>query len=228
VHFAGEMIRTTGHGFAGMSRHTLLDVLQREAARLGVDLRFEAEVRDLAELRDHDLVVGADGVNSAVRTLLQDRFEPRFDWRPNRFVWLGTTRPLPAFTFHFRENEHGLWRVHAYQYEPGRSTFIVECPEDTWRAAGLENATEEQTVAYCEGLFANELDGHPLVANKSVWRCFPTLRCARWAVDNVVLNGDAAHTAHFSIGSGTRLGMLDAIALRDALVRVEAVRGDGG
>jgi len=227
VHFAGEMIRTTGHGFAGMSRHTLLDVLQREAARLGVDLRFEAEVRDLAELRDHDLVVGADGVNSAVRTLLQDRFEPRFDWRPNRFVWLGTTRPLPAFTFHFRENEHGLWRVHAYQYEPGRSTFIVECTEDTWRAAGLENATEEQTVAYCEGLFANELDGHPLVANKSVWRSFPTIRCARWAVDNVVLIGDAAHTAHFSIGSGTRLGMLDAIALRDALVRVGAVGGDG-
>jgi anthraniloyl-CoA monooxygenase len=223
VHFGGEMIRTTGHGFAGMSRQKLLDVLQREAAALGVDLRFETEVRALADFEGYDLVVGADGVNSVVRGLLEDRFEPSFDWRPNRFVWLGTTKPLPAFTFYFRENEHGLWRVHAYQYEPGLSTFIVECTEDSWRAAGLENATEAETVAYCEALFADELEGHRLIANKSVWRSFPTIRCERWAVGNVVLIGDAAHTAHFSIGSGTRLGMLDAIALRAALVGAENV-----
>ncbi|MEX2467336.1 MAG: bifunctional salicylyl-CoA 5-hydroxylase/oxidoreductase [Gemmatimonadota bacterium] len=219
VHFGGERIRTTGHGFAGMSRKKLLDVLQREAAALAVDLRFESEVRQLEDFEGYDLVVGADGVNSSVRSLLEDRFEPSLDWRPNRFVWLGTTKPLPAFTFYFRENEHGLWRVHAYQYEPGLSTFIVECTEDTWRAAGLEDVTEAETVAYCEALFAEELEGHELIPNKSVWRSFPTIRCERWAVDNVVLIGDAAHTAHFSIGSGTRLGMLDAIALREALER---------
>ena len=223
VHFGGEMIRTTGHGFAGMSRQKLLDVLQREAAALGVELRFESEVRGLEDFEGYDLVVGADGVNSVVRGLLEERFEPGFDWRPNRFVWLGTTKPLPAFTFYFRENEHGLWRVHAYQYEPGRSTFIVECTEDSWRAAGLEHATEAETVAYCEALFADELEGHGLIANKSVWRSFPTIRCGRWAVGNVVLIGDAAHTAHFSIGSGTRLGMLDAIALRAALTGAEDV-----
>ena len=218
VHFRGEMIRTTGHGFAGMSRQKLLDVLQREAAGLGVDLRFETEVADLSAFDEYDLVVGADGVNSTVRRLLEDRFEPRFDWRPNRFVWLGTTKPFPAFTFYFRENEHGLWRVHAYQYEPGRSTFIVECTEDTWRSAGMEGATEAETVAYCEALFAEELEGHALIDNRSVWRSFPTIRCARWADGKFVLIGDAAHTAHFSIGSGTRLGMLDAIALRKAIV----------
>ena len=223
VHFGGEMIRTTGHGFAGMSRQKLLDVLQREAAALGVELRFESEVRGLEDFEGYDLVVGADGVNSVVRGLLEERFEPSFDWRPNRFVWLGTTKPLPAFTFYFRENEHGLWRVHAYQYEPGRSTFIVECTEDSWRAAGLEHATEAETVAYCEALFADELEGHGLIANKSVWRSFPNIRCRRWAVGNVVLIGDAAHTAHFSIGSGTRLGMLDAIALRAALTGAEDV-----
>ena len=227
VHFRSEVIRTTGHGFAGMSRQKLLDVLQREAATLGVELRFETEVRALEELEGYDLVVGADGVNSAVRSLLEDRFEPHFDWRPNRFVWLGTTKPLPAFTFYFRKSEHGLWRVHAYQYAPGHSTFIVECTEDTWRSAGLEDATEDETVAYCETLFRGELEGHALIPNKSVWRSFPTIRCGRWAVDNVVLIGDAAHTAHFSIGSGTRLGMLDAIALREALVR-ECLIGGGG
>ncbi len=228
VHFRGEMIRTRGHGFAGMSRQKLLDVLQREAKELGVDLRFEKEVHDLAAFDGYDLVVGADGVNSTVRGLLEDRVEPRFDWRPNRFVWLGTTKPFPAFTFYFKENEHGLWRVHAYQYEPGRSTFIVECTEETWRDAGLERVSEAETVAYCEALFADELEGHPLIANKSVWRSFPTIRCGRWAVDNVVLIGDAAHTAHFSIGSGTRLGMLDAIALREALLSAGVVQDRRG
>ncbi len=224
VHFRGETIRTTGHGFAGMSRHRLLDVLQREARALGVDLRFESEIDAAGALEGRaglgrlDLVVGADGVNSTVRARLEEHFRPSFDWRPNRFVWLGTTLPLPAFTFHFRENEHGLWRVHAYQYAPGQSTWIVECTEATWRSAGLEDATEEETVAYCEALFAQELRGHPLTANRSVWRSFPTVRCERWTHENVVLIGDAAHTAHFSVGSGTRLGMLDAIALRDALL----------
>ena len=219
VHYAGQVLRTTGHGFSGMSRRKLLSVLQGQAIALGVDVRFETEVTSLADFATADLIVAADGVNSTVRGLLADRFEPTIDWRPNRFVWLGTTKPFPAFTFYFRESEHGLWRVHAYQYEPGRSTFIVECTEETWSAAGLDTASEAASLAFCESLFADELDGHELIGNQSVWRSFPTIRCRHWSAGNVVLLGDAVHTAHFSIGSGTRLGMLDAIALRDALIR---------
>jgi len=218
VHFGGRLIRSTGHGFAGMGRQALLAVLQEQAAALGIDVRYETDVTDLATLGAADLVLGADGVNSTVRALLEDRFEPRFDWRPNRFVWLGTTKPLPAFTFWFRENEHGLWRVHAYQYGPDASTFIVECTDHVWRASGMDVTTEEETLAYCEALFAEELEGHRLIPNRSVWRSFPTIRCARWSVDNVVLLGDAVHTAHFSVGSGTRMAMMDAITLRDALL----------
>ena len=222
VYYGGEVVRSTGHGFSGMSRQTLLSVLQEQAAALHIDVRYKSAVTELDELRSYDLVVGADGANSTVRELMTDQFEPTFDWRPNRFVWLGTTKPLSAFTFHFRENEHGLWRVHAYQYEPGHSTFIVECTEETWRSAGMDTASEEQTLAYCEALFATELDGHPLILNKAVWRSFPTIRNQRWSVGNVVLIGDAVHTAHFSVGSGTRMGMMDAIALRDALIAESA------
>lgn len=220
VHYGGRVLRSTGHGFSGMSRQTLLTVLQDVAGDLGVDLRFETEVAGLEGPWDPsswDLVVAADGVNSTVRRQMEHRVEPTVDWRPNRFVWLGTTKPFPAFTFYFREDDHGLWRVHAYQYEPGRSTFIVECTEETWAAAGMDDADEAETLAFCRDLFAEELEGHDLVPNKSVWRSFPTIRCRRWAADDVVLIGDAAHTAHFSVGSGTRMGMLDAIALRDAL-----------
>jgi len=223
VHYRGDVVRSTGHGFSGMSRQTLLTVLQGRALGLGVDVRFEAEFTTVADHPDFDLIVGADGVNSSVREELAERFEPEFDWRPNRFVWLGTTKPFPAFTFYFRRNEHGLWRVHAYQYEPGKSTFIVECTEQTWRSAGMEYASEAEGLAYCQALFAEELEGHDLIANKSVWRSFPTIRCGRWSAENVVLIGDAVHTAHFSIGSGTRLGMLDAIALRQALAAEETV-----
>jgi anthraniloyl-CoA monooxygenase len=218
IHYRGEMVRSTGHGFAGMSRQSLLTVLQEEAASLGIEIQYETEITGLAQCGPADLVVGADGANSKVRSLLEEKFNPVFDWRPNRFVWLGTTKPFDAFTFYFRENEHGLWRVHAYQYEPGHSTFIVECTEDAWRCAGMETATEAETVAYCQALFAEELDGHELIDNRSVWRSFPTIRCTRWSVGNVVLLGDAVHTAHFSVGSGTRLAMMDAIALRDALM----------
>ena len=221
VHYGDDVVRSTGHGFSGMSRQRLLTVLQEQARELGVDIRFETEFAGFGEEgsapEDYDVIIGADGANSAVRDALADRFQPSFDWRPNRFVWLGTTKPFPAFTFYFRENEHGLWRVHAYQYEPGRSTFIVECTEETWRSAGMEDAQEDMVTAYCAELFAEELAGHELIENRSVWRSFPTIRCKNWFVDNVVLMGDAVHTAHFSIGSGTRIGMLDSIALRDAL-----------
>ncbi len=154
-----------------------------------------------------------------MRRLLQDRIDSTIDVRPNRFVWLGTTKPFPAFTFYFKTNEHGLWRVHAYQYEPGRSTFIVECRDETWRAAGLDRASEGDTSAFLEALFAEELGGHRLITNRSIWRQFPTVRTAPWSSGRVVLIGDAAHTAHFSVGSGTRMAMEDAVALRSALRR---------
>ena len=227
VHFRGEVVRSGGHGFSGMSRQTLLTVLQRQAASLDIDVRFSTRVDSLDALADeYDLVVGADGVNSMVREERAEDFKPTLDWRPNRFVWLGTTKPLPAFTFWFRENEHGLWRVHAYQYEPGHSTFILECTEEAWHAAGMDTATEEETLAYCAEVFAEELDGHELIPNRSIWRSFPTIRCESWSSGNVVLMGDAVHTAHFSVGSGTRMSMLDAIALRDALM--EGSAGDSG
>jgi anthraniloyl-CoA monooxygenase len=217
VHYGGEVLTSTGHGFSGMSRHALLRVLQEHARAAGVTLVFEREVSDLAAFAGADLVVASDGVNSTMRRLLEGRVRTTVDVRPNRFVWLGTTKPFPAFTFYFGRNEHGLWRVHAYQYAPGASTFIVECRDETWRAAGLEEATDVRTLAYLEALFARELDGHRLVADKSIWRQFPTIRVAPWSADHMVLIGDAAHTAHFSVGSGTRLAMEDAVALRDAL-----------
>jgi anthraniloyl-CoA monooxygenase len=219
VHYGGEVVRSTGHGFSGMSRHTLLRILQQKALEAGVGLEFERECTDLAELRGADLIVGADGANSTIRRLLGGHVHVDTDVRPNRFVWLGTTKPFPDFTFYFRTDEHGLWRVHAYQYAPDRSTFIVECRDETWRAAGLEAADEAATVAFLERLFEQELQGHRLIANKSVWRQFPTIRVEPWSAGNVVLIGDAAHTAHFSVGSGTRMAMEDAVRLRDALSR---------
>jgi len=230
THYRGEVLTSTGHGFSGLSRRRLLNILQDRALELGVDIRFQTEALDPEAFLDADLVLAADGVNSMMRSRFADAFEPEIDWRPNRFVWLGTTLPFPAFTFYFDENEHGLFRVHAYQYanEPETpkgpiSTFIVECTEETWRRAGLDRADEKTTLAYCEELFAPRLKGHRLIGNKSVWRSFPTIRNRRWSHrvrpgTHVVLLGDAAHTAHFSIGSGTKLALEDSIALSDALV----------
>lgn len=223
IHYEGQVLSSTGHGFAGMSRHKLMQVLQDRAEGLGVELTFDHRVESLAPFRDADLVVAADGVNSGVRdNLLADEFDTAIDVRPNRFVWLGTTKPFPAFTFYFRENDHGLWRAHCYQYAEGESTFLVEIREETWRSAGMDEATEAETIAYLEDLFADELDGHPLIGNKSVWRQFHTVSTKPWHADDVVLIGDAAHTAHFSVGSGTRMAMMDSISLADALARHDA------
>jgi anthraniloyl-CoA monooxygenase len=223
IHYRGHVLTSTGHGFSGLSRRTLLGILAGRCREVGVRLCFEHEIADFERLRDADLVLAADGLNSQVRERWRQHFQPVVDTRPNRFVWLGTSRPFPAFTFWFDATEHGLWRVHAYQYEPERSTFIVEAREETWRAAGLEQADETGTLAFCERLFERRLEGHRLVSNRSIWRSFPTLRCGTWHHENVALIGDAAHTAHFSVGSGTKLAMEDAIALADALTRHASV-----
>jgi anthraniloyl-CoA monooxygenase len=217
IHHGGTVVSSTGHGFSGLARGALLQILSNRCAELGVGLRFENEIGDIAPFEDADLVIAADGHNSVIRQQFEDRFEATIDWRPNKFVWLGTTRTFPAFTFYFKWNEHGLWRVHAYQYARRQSTFIVETTEAAWLAAGLDGADEDATVAFCQALFAEELQGHKLLKNRSVWRNFPTITNAKWHHDNVVLIGDAAHTAHFSVGSGTKLAMEDAIVLSEAL-----------
>ncbi len=219
IHYGGRILTSTGHGFSGLARRRLLEILQARCRQLGVQLRFQQEVGNLGAWADADLVVGADGINSVVREHFKNHLKPRIEWRPNRFVWLGTTHPFSAFTFLFKENAHGLWRVHAYRYDRRHSTFIVECTEATWRRAGLDGASEDDTIAFAESLFAPELDGHRLLKNRSLWRSFPTVTNARWHWGNAVLIGDAAHTAHFSIGSGTKLAMEDAIALAAALQR---------
>ena len=183
---------------------------------VGVNLEFEREVESLDELAGEDLVLAADGVNSFIREGLAEHFQPHIDWRKCKFCWLGTDKHLEAFTFIFKENEHGLFQVHAYPFEENLSTWIVECREEVWKRSGLDSASEEETVAYCSELFAEHLEGHALLTNRSTWRTFPTITNERWHHGNVVLIGDAAHTAHFSIGSGTKLAMEDAIALVDA------------
>ncbi|HEU4682287.1 MAG TPA: FAD-dependent monooxygenase, partial [Gemmatimonadales bacterium] len=225
IHYRGTVMRSSGHRFSGVERKTLLELLARRARSLGVEAHWQREIRDLSDcgLPAADLIVAADGVTSLIRDRLSDQFQPQVDWRRNRFVWLGSTRPFPAFTFYFKPSPVGLWRTHAYQYAPGRSTFIVEAREETWKASGLGENDEQATVAYLEHLFGDELQGHRLLANRSIWRRFPTIRNARWHSANVVLVGDAAHTAHFSVGSGTKLAMEDAIALAAALKTEESI-----
>ena len=217
IHAGGEILRSTGHGFCGLERKQLLDILQRRAKALGVRVEFEHPITSLSEVTA-DVIVACDGVASWVRDALAAELAPRVDVRPNKFVWLGTTVPYRAFTFLFKQTPHGLYRVHAYRYHDQGSTFIVECRDDTWRAAGLATADEDTTVRILEDVFREELAGHRLIKNRSIWRNFPTVRCGKWHAGNVVLLGDAAHTAHFSIGSGTKLAMEDAIALSDELL----------
>jgi 2-polyprenyl-6-methoxyphenol hydroxylase-like FAD-dependent oxidoreductase len=210
-----------GNGFAAIGRLALLRLLQGECEHAGVDLRFGAVLDTLARFADCDLVVGADGVNSLVRRSYADRFQPRVEWLTNKFVWYGTTRPFDCLTLTFRRNEHGTFVAHHYRYAPDLSTFIVECDAATWHAAGFHAMSDEAARAYCERVFAPELDGHRLISNRSVWRNFPLLTNTCWSAGNVVLVGDALRTGHFSIGSGTRLAFDDAIALDRAL-------GEGG
>jgi anthraniloyl-CoA monooxygenase len=217
IFFKGERIVSKGHGFAGMQRLKLLQILEARAKEVGVLIEHDREVGNIAELGRPDLLIGGDGIASLLRQRFEDKFQPDIVTRPNKFVWLGTDKPFGAFTFYFRENAHGLWRAHCYTYLPGHSTFIVETTEESWRRAGLEKAGEAETVAYCSKLFSEELDGHHLRTNRSIWRNFPRVRNRHYFHDNMVLIGDALHSAHFSIGSGTKLAMEDGISLNKAL-----------
>jgi anthraniloyl-CoA monooxygenase len=233
VFFKGGSVRSGGHGFCGIGRKRLLNILQDRCVELGVDLVFETDVTDdqtAAQRYQADLVIACDGLNSRVRQRYADVYKPDVDLRACRFVWLGTKKRFDAFTFAFEQTEHGWFQAHAYQFNEDTSTFIVETPEAVWKAHGLDEMSQEEGVAFCERLFARYLDGEPLISNaahlrgSAIWIRFPRVVCNTWVhrvdVDGrrvpVVLMGDAAHTAHFSIGSGTKLALEDAIDLANA------------
>ena len=216
IRHKGTTHRIGGNGFCGCARRTLLMLLQNRARALGVTMEFRHEITGLAEVADADLVVAADGINSAIREHNAAHFRPVVDMRTNKFTWMGSTKPLDAFLFSFRETEWGVFIAHAYQYESGRSTWVLETDAATWARAGLDKMDEAQSARFMEGVFAADLDGHALITNRSLWRSFPMIRSGSYVMGNVVLLGDAKATAHFSIGSGTKLAMEDAIALFEA------------
>jgi anthraniloyl-CoA monooxygenase len=220
--FKGHKLRTTGHGFVGIGRKRMLNILQQRCIELGVELVFEREVSCDTEFADADLIIAADGVNSKIRFKYADVFKPDLQVRRNRFIWLGTNKAFEAFTFDFRKSEHGWFQAHIYRFDATTSTFIVETTEETFKAHGLDQADQEQSITFCEKLFADTLEGHELMTNarhlrSSAWLNFNRLTCERWSHFNgrshVVLMGDSAHTAHFAIGSGTKLAIDDAIEL---------------
>lgn len=239
VHFKGQVVTSGGHGFCGIGRKRLLNILQERCEQLGVQLVFETDVQDeqaLAVQYEADLVIASDGLNSRIRTRYADTFQPDIDTRKCRFVWLGTKKLFSAFTFAFEQTEHGWFQAHAYQYDGDTATFIVETPEEVWLKSGLDQMSQEQAIAFCERLFAKYLDGNALMSNSShlrgsaSWIKFPRIICKRWVhplqvqdkTVPVVLMGDAAHTAHFSIGSGTKLALEDAIELSECFARHQA------
>ena len=217
VRYRDETVRCGGQGFSGIARKALLRLLQQRCSELGVQLRFETEIHDVSSLSDFDLVVAADGVHSVFRSTRDGRFRPKVEHGRSRFIWFGVEHPFDSFSFIFRASDHGTFQAHAYPFDGSMSTFIVETSEATWRRAGLDVASERDSLTYCEKLFASELHGRELLSNASKWISFTTVRCRTWSDGNVVLLGDAAHTAHFSIGSGTKLAMEDAIALANSL-----------
>ncbi len=223
VHFKGEVITSTGHGFSGIGRKKLLNILQDRARELGVELVFEYEAEaDMSAYADYDLVIASDGLNSKIRAAFEDEFEVDINVRSNKFIWLGTHKIFEAFNFIFKETKHGWIWVHAYRFDKDTSTFIVECSEKTYTAFGFENMNQDETCGFLETLFAEHLDGNALMSNArhirgSAWINFPRVLCKKWYHKNIILLGDAAHTAHFSIGSGTKLALEDAIKLADVL-----------
>jgi len=230
-----EKISIHGNSFSGIARLQLLKILQRRGEGLGVDLKFRQEVSEVESLRQEcDLLVAADGVNSAVRKAYGHHFRPHLDVRPNRYIWYGTNRLFHGLTLTFRQNDAGVFAAHSYKFNKTTSTFIIECDQQTWNAAGFGDMGDAETRAYLERVFEADLDGAPLLSNKSNWINFLLVKNDRWSFENLVMLGDALHTAHFSIGSGTKLALEDAIALHtcfetndsvaDALARFESTR----
>jgi len=219
IRYKGREIRCGGNGFAGCSRLALLKILQRRCDEVGVSIHYNRRIGDLSELDRCDVIVGADGINSLVRETFKEQFKPLLALKANKFTWLGSTRPLEAFTYFFKQTQHGLICAHTYQYEPGHSTWVIEMSPETWAALGFYGLGEEESARLLERIFDDELEGHPLIVNRSLWRNFPRIFCETWWHGNTVLLGDAKATAHFSIGSGTKLAMESAIALSDALIQ---------
>jgi anthraniloyl-CoA monooxygenase len=220
-----EKVSIRGNSFSGVSRLQLLKILQRRAEQLGVALLFRSEISDIESLRaDCQLLVGADGINSTVRQRFAEHFDPNLSVRTNRYIWYGTNQLFHGLTLTFRENEAGVFSAHSYKFNQTTSTFIVECDAQTWEQAGLATMNEDGTRAYVEQVFAPDLHGRPLLSNNSKWINFILVKNARWVFENVLLIGDALHTAHFSIGSGTKLAMEDAIALANSFQRHNDVR----
>jgi len=210
-------IPVAGNGFSSIGRLELLTLLYEYVEKLGVKIHFDTEITSVEQMGEADLVVGANGAFSWLREENQEKFGTTVDWRPNRFIWYGTSKAFNSLTLTFRETDVGVFCAHHYRYQPDRSTFLVEVEEATWQRAGFETMSQEDTIAYCEKVFAKDLEGHPIITNNSHWRQFPAIWNERWSFDNVVLLGDALRTAHFSIGSGTRLAMEDSVALFKAL-----------
>lgn len=214
----GESVNIAGNGFCGCSRKTLLQLLQQRCLEEGVNLHFEQNVDDLSQFADSDIILATDGIGSAIRTQYQHEFGSKVELKKNRFVWMGSTKPLDAFTYFFRSTPHGTIVAHSYQYEERMSTWIFECSDETWQKHGFEVTNEADTMSKIAEIFAEELDGHPLISNKSYWRQFPHVTNQNWYYNNIVLLGDAKATAHYSIGSGTKLAMDSAIGLSDAVI----------
>lgn len=218
----GVAVELANNVFYRMPRIALLQVLHRFCADAGVRLEFNHNVAVISDVGACDLIVAADGANSGIRTAHRDRFLPDIDVRPNKLAWYATSQPIDPLSLIFRETAHGLMIAHAYRYSPTRTTFLVECDQETWHAASLDVLPERESVAYCERVFAPELAGHPLLSNKSEWFNYPIVKSQHWHFENVVLLGDALRTGHPSVGSGTRLAMQDAIALFEACGRHDA------
>jgi len=214
----GQTVNSSGNGFCGCSRKTLLKLLHQRCSEEGVNLYFEQNVDDLSQFADSDIIVACDGIGSAIRTQFTSEFGTKIELKKNRFVWLGSTKPLDAFTYFFKTTPFGTIVAHTYQYEEGMSTWIFECSEQTWQNIGFEVTNEEDTIQKIAEIFKDELNGHSLISNKSHWRQFPHVTNEKWFHNNIVLLGDAKATAHYSIGSGTKLAMDSAIGLSDAVI----------